>query len=166
MNLHHVHNIRRRILVEYPSNMSSCWHSLGSTCIFCGLFQFPMYNVSKDSISSRVCETALQRSYHFEIWQTPRHMLWRGQSNFRMCNGKYKFLALRNREVLRCKVSRSGTEWFYIFSEVLLGFLWLGPLLVTYPDNKVHGANMGPTWFLSAPDGPHVGPMNLAIKVY
>ena len=32
------------------------------------------------------------------------------------------------------------------------------------PDNKVHGANMGPTWVLSAPDGPHVGPMNLAIR--
>ena len=25
---------------------------------------------------------------------------------------------------------------------------------------------MGPTWGLSAPDGPHVGPMNLAIRVY
>ena len=23
------------------------------------------------------------------------------------------------------------------------------------PDSKVHGANMGPTWVLSAPDGPH-----------
>ena len=34
-----------------------------------------------------------------------------------------------------------------------------------YPDSKVHGANMGPTWVLSAPDGPHIGPMNLAIKV-
>ena len=33
------------------------------------------------------------------------------------------------------------------------------------PDSKVHGANMGPTWVLSAPDGPHVGPMNLAIMV-
>ena len=32
------------------------------------------------------------------------------------------------------------------------------------PDNKVHGANMGSTWVLSAPDGPHVGPMDLAIK--
>ena len=32
------------------------------------------------------------------------------------------------------------------------------------PDSKVHGANMGPTWFLSAPDGHHVGPMNLAIR--
>ena len=32
------------------------------------------------------------------------------------------------------------------------------------PDSKVHGTNMGPTWVLSAPDGPHVGPMNLAIR--
>ena len=31
------------------------------------------------------------------------------------------------------------------------------------PDNKIHGANMGLTWVLSAPYGPHVGPMNLAI---
>ena len=32
------------------------------------------------------------------------------------------------------------------------------------PDSKVHGANMGPTRVLSAPGGPHVGPMNLAIR--
>ena len=31
-------------------------------------------------------------------------------------------------------------------------------------DGKVHGANMEPTWVLSAPGGPHVGPMNLAIR--
>ena len=30
------------------------------------------------------------------------------------------------------------------------------------PDSKVHVANMGPTWVLSAPGGSHVGPMNLA----
>ena len=34
-----------------------------------------------------------------------------------------------------------------------------------FPDSKVLGANMGPTWVLSVPDGPHVGPMNLAIRV-
>ena len=34
-----------------------------------------------------------------------------------------------------------------------------------FPDSKVHEANMGPTWALSAPDGPHVGPMNLAINI-
>ena len=32
-----------------------------------------------------------------------------------------------------------------------------------FPDSKVHGANVGPTWVLSVPDGPHVGPMNLVI---
>ena len=32
------------------------------------------------------------------------------------------------------------------------------------PDSKVHGANMGPTWVLSAPDGHHDGPTNLAIR--
>ena len=33
-----------------------------------------------------------------------------------------------------------------------------------YPDSKVHWAYMGPTWVLSSPGGPHVGPMNLAIR--
>ena len=32
------------------------------------------------------------------------------------------------------------------------------------PDSKVHGANLGPTWVLSDPDGPYVDPMNLAIR--
>ena len=32
------------------------------------------------------------------------------------------------------------------------------------PDSKIHWANMGPTWVLSAPDGSHVGPMKLAIR--
>ena len=34
----------------------------------------------------------------------------------------------------------------------------------TIPDSKCHGANMGSTWVLLAPDGPHVCPMNLAIR--
>ena len=33
------------------------------------------------------------------------------------------------------------------------------------PDSKIHGANMGPTWVLAAPDGPHVGAINLAMRV-
>ena len=32
---------------------------------------------------------------------------------------------------------------------------------VKYRDNKVLGANMGPTWVLSAPGGPLVGPITL-----
>ena len=35
----------------------------------------------------------------------------------------------------------------------------------TFPDSKVHGANTGPTWVLSAPAGPHVGPKDFAIRV-
>ena len=39
-----------------------------------------------------------------------------------------------------------------------LTFTW-----VITSDSKVYRANMGPTWVLSAPDGPHVCPMKLAI---
>ena len=35
-----------------------------------------------------------------------------------------------------------------------------------YPDNKVHGANMGPTWGRQDPGGPHFGHVNVAIWVY
>ena len=44
-------------------------------------------------------------------------------------------------------------------------------LCCNYPDSKVHGGNMPPPppppppRVMSAPDGPHVGPMNLAITV-
>ena len=34
-----------------------------------------------------------------------------------------------------------------------------------YPENKVHGAKMGPIWGQQDPDGPHIGPMNFAIWV-
>ena len=43
---------------------------------------------------------------------------------------------------------------------------YIAPTGVRYnnnPDSTVHGANMGPTWVLSASDGLHVGPMNLLI---
>ena len=57
-------------------------------------------------------------------------------------------------------VSRK-VKWCHIY----IGFCWyVSVVLFTAPDSKVHGANMGPTWVLSAPDGSHVGPMNLAIR--
>ena len=40
---------------------------------------------------------------------------------------------------------------------------WLRDFIMI-PDSKVHGANMEPTCVLSAPDGPHTSPMNLAIR--
>ena len=36
--------------------------------------------------------------------------------------------------------------------------------VVNIPNSKVHGANVGPTWVLSASDGPNVGPMDFAIR--
>ena len=42
--------------------------------------------------------------------------------------------------------------------------LMVGQNSYIHPDSKVHGANKGPTWVLSSPDGPHGGPMNLAIR--
>ena len=35
--------------------------------------------------------------------------------------------------------------------------------VVTNPDSKVHGANMGPIWGRQDPGGPHVGLMNFVI---
>ena len=46
--------------------------------------------------------------------------------------------------------------------ETLVWLCWCSVAKPT-PDSKIHGANMEPPWVLSAPDGPHVGPMNLAI---
>ena len=47
-----------------------------------------------------------------------------------------------------------------------LGLIWNE--LVRFEDNvhasKFYGANMGPTWGRQDPGGPHVGPMNFAIR--
>ena len=51
-----------------------------------------------------------------------------------------------------------GQTWYLLTNSWII-------VLRSFPDSKVHGANMGPTWVLSVPDGPHVGPMNLAIRV-
>ena len=47
-------------------------------------------------------------------------------------------------------------------SSIISVYEWSSEQL-SIPESKVHGANMGPTWALSAQDGPHVGPMNLTI---
>ena len=38
-------------------------------------------------------------------------------------------------------------------------------MLDDFPDSTLYGANMGPTWVLSAQDGLHIDPINLAIRV-
>ena len=72
----------------------------------------------------------------------------------------------------------TGHRWTHLTKSSdaeLWRFLWSVPeqtveqtieRLVTWdaiPDNKDHGANMAPTWVLSDPGRPQVGPMNLAI---
>ena len=55
----------------------------------------------------------------------------------------------------------------------IIAHIWLLSVLVLvkyaneadFPDNKIHGPNMGPIWGRQDPGGPHVGPMNLAIWV-
>ena len=49
-------------------------------------------------------------------------------------------------------------------SNVSRVLLTITHILRIIPDSKVHGANMRPTWVLSAPEGPNVGPMDLAIR--
>ena len=34
--------------------------------------------------------------------------------------------------------------------------------VISYPDSKVQGTNMGPIWGRQDPGGPHDGPMNFA----
>ena len=76
-------------------------------------------------------------------------------------------------------------DWLYFFSYILWSTIWYDQvlmILVTICAVKNIKENaiwlftqiarfLGPTWVgltwvLSAPDGPHVGPMNLAIRVY
>ena len=60
-----------------------------------------------------------------------------------------------------------GGNWPCYYGTTLVYVLCMGMFLRErqhVPDSKVHGANMGTTWVLSAPDGPHVGPINLAIR--
>ena len=56
----------------------------------------------------------------------------------------------------------------YLYLDLLVGSFTFthshGVFYDTIPDSKVHGANMVTTWVLSAPDGPYVGPMNIAIR--
>ena len=37
---------------------------------------------------------------------------------------------------------------------------------LSFPESKVHEANMGTIWGRQNPSGPHVGPMNIAIWVF
>ena len=66
-------------------------------------------------------------------------------------------------EYLDGTMSYNGSVYWWLllpWHYVRMASCWMD----THPDNKAHGANMGPTWVLLVPDGPHDGPMNLAIR--
>ena len=81
---------------------------------------------------------------------------------------KFKLTRLLLKELSHCMINSWFIKVVYqsIYFQVslpVLGHLYDCLCSSEDLDNKVHGANMGPTWVLLAPDGPHVGPMNLAI---
>ena len=87
-------------------------------------------------------------------FDTPSCSLWRH------CNG------IINKMVAILQMAFSNT---FFWNEnlgnvtlIILGFVSKVPV-ANNPDSKVHWANMGPSWVLSAQGGPHVGPMNHAI---
>ena len=90
-----------------------------------------------------------------------RHSLGIWEENITLINSH----GLYNSEKagVMCKFEPYQTSYGF-----LLWVLWRTVTLryweCTVPDSKVHGANMWPIWVLSAPDEPHVGPMNLAIR--
>ena len=49
-------------------------------------------------------------------------------------------------------------KWLYAGGQQAI-IIW-----TSTPDSKVHVAHMGPTWVLSTPGWPHVGPMNFVIR--
>ena len=58
----------------------------------------------------------------------------------------------------------SDNLWELILNNIRGAFAMMVISLLRFSDSKVHGANMGPIWVLSAPDGPHVDPINIAIR--
>ena len=68
-------------------------------------------------------------------------------------------LHMRTRYKVICFSSKSDRYW-----GIVVVLLFMTRYSSPSPDSKIHGSDMGPTWVLSAPDGPHVGPMNLAIR--
>ena len=71
-------------------------------------------------------------------------------------------ILLSSYNVGRCLTASSNTTGV---RNLQIFLLYQGPMGTwTLPDNKVHGANMGPIWGRQDPVGPHVGPMNFAIS--
>ena len=76
--------------------------------------------------------------------------------NTELPNAKYKLTWLEYCISICCLCLKFSIRQFW--------FDWL--FHRTIPESKVQVVNMRPTWVLSAPGGPRVGPINLAIRGY
>ena len=107
------------------------------------------YQLSADAFISQTIRQVGHFNFYYNFSK-----LWRCRVFFFMGNVNVFFVAIAWCWCMP-EVTLMLTHWSYCRLE----------LSHRYPDSKVHGANMGPTWVLSAPDGPNVGRMNLAIWV-
>ena len=80
-----------------------------------------------------------------------------------MIDGWNKFSVIHN-FFTEC-INRDAKNKFQSTHTFSLRFIlsFLTSSLKAVPDSKVYGAYMGPSWGRQDPDGPHVGPMILAI---
>ena len=107
----------------------------------------------------------------FRLWTTPDTAARKAQNLLRI----YLYILSitpSNLQINRAVIPRLGIiqyvgygrlnnnkHWFRYVFENAQGVISID----INPDSKAHEADMGPTWVLSVPDGPHVGPVNLAI---
>ena len=109
------------------------------------------------------------RGIHRSPVNSPHKGQWRGALIFSLIcvwiNGW-----VNNREVGDLRRYRAHYDVIVMWKCHIASTSWASHWLQTLswhpgnnPDNKVHGANMGPIWGRQDPGGPHVGPMNFAI---
>ena len=108
-----------------------------------------------------------------DLWNL-HTLLWYGLPTCDMHSSTSVYLFSSLCIILRCHFSLLKYHvCSTMCSHFCFAFLWFGhnnlsfwsrTWFITIPDSKVHGANMGPIWGRQDPGGPHVGPMNLAIR--
>ena len=95
------------------------------------------------------------------IWTNDGTLYW----------GIYLWLSLHGSSMRPSQISKiyqnKSLQPMWTSQNTVIETFWkivINTIKSSIPDSKFHEANMGPTWVLSAPDGPHVGHMNLAFR--
>ena len=85
---------------------------------------------------------------------------------------KWNYTTTHTHDAMKCARLRHAVPGWYPYIIPIISCILIEPHSMSdniiwvhnIPDSKVRGANMGPIWVLSAPDGPHDGPINLVIR--